>query len=517
MNDLIISPKHHTIAVPWREDFANIFHGVPEITFKGNRMLIVEHGIDQTKFLRNMGYEVPAPVLSHYDFEGGTPFDVQRKTVAMLTMAKRAYVLNGMGTGKTKAALWAWRYLHRIGEAQKLLVVAPLSTLNFTWAKEIFMTLPGIKMQVLHGTKAKRLERLRDQEADIYIVNHDGLGVIAQALADRSDIDTCILDELAVYRNGSSNRVRVTRKVTGVFKHLWGMTGSPVPNAPTDAWAQCSIITPGMVPRYFNRFRDEVMVQVSPFRYVAKDGALDRVFSAMQPSVRFTLDDVVELPDLIERTIDVELGTKQAKVYQEMERHAFAAIAAKEITALNAGAVLNKLLQISTGYVYTREREVVTLDNAKRLDALIDAVNSTDRKIIVFVPFIHAMQAVMKHLQAEGYDAVSISGETPHTVRNQIFDKFQNTDRIRILVAHPQCMAHGITLTAADTIIWFAPIPDLEIFEQANARIRRVGQKHKQQVLMLQATRSERKTYAKLRSKQKVQNTLLDMFAEASE
>ena len=512
-----ISPKHKAIGVPLRPDLANLFPSAKQVTLEGRSMLIVRHGGDETRLLRNMGFDVPTPILSHYDWEGGTPFDVQKKTSAMLTMNKRAYVLNGMGTGKTKASLWSWRYLNRRGEAGKLLVVAPLSTLNFTWAREVFQTLPGVKVQVLHGTKQKRLQRLSDPEADVYIINHDGLAVIADALAQRPDIDTCVLDELAVYRNGTAARTKITRKVIANMQWVWGMTGSPTPNAPTDAWAQCTLITPTTVPMYFNRFRDEVMYKVTQFKWAPKQGALDKVLEVMQPAVRFTLDDVVELPDLVERTVDIEMGPKQAKVYKQMEEQAHIMVQSKEITAMNAGAVLNKLLQISTGYVYTREGDVVTLDNDERLTALVDAINSTDRKVIVFVPFVHALEGIEKRLTSEGYDVRTVSGATGRREREEAFNLFQNTSAVKVLVAHPQCMAHGLTLTAADTIIWFAPMPNLEIFEQANARIRRIGQKHKQQVLMFSATKAEQKMYAKLRAKQKVQNMLLEMFADATQ
>lgn len=512
-----ISPKHRLIGVPVNPQLATIFASAKRVTLEGNEFLLVNHGVDETKLLRNVGFDVPAPVTVNYDWEGGTPFDIQKKTAALLTMNQRAYVLNGMGTGKTKSALWSWRYLNRIGAAGKLLVVAPLSTLNFTWAKEIFQTLPGVKVQVLHGAKAKRLDRLSDTNADIYIVNHDGLAVVADALAHRLDIDTCILDELAVYRNGMSTRSKVVRGVTKRMRWLWGMTGSPTPNAPTDAWGQCAIVTPNTVPKYFNRFRDEVMNRITQFKYSPKENALERVYAVMQPAVRFTLDDVMELPELVERTIDIEMGAKQTKVYKQMEEHAHAMVASNEITAMNAGAVLMKLLQISTGYVYSKDRDVVSLDNDDRMTALVDMVDASDRKVIVFVPFIHALDAIAKRLTHEGYDVRMVSGSTPRGTRDETFQLFQNTNAVKVLVAHPQCMAHGITLTAADTIIWFAPIPNLEIFEQANARIRRVGQKHKQQVLMFQATKVEKKMYAKLRAKQKVQNALLEMFQEGTE
>ena len=512
-----ISPKHRVIAVPYEPIHYQLFPNAKVITWEGNDMVVLPHNDVVTRYLRETGVDAPAPIISQYDWMGGKPFEVQKKTAAMLTVSHRAYVLNGMGTGKTKASLWSWHFLYTTGHAGKLLVVAPLSTLNFTWAREIFQTLPGIKVQVLHGSKQKRLDRLGDNSADVYVVNHDGLAIVAPALAARPDIDCVILDELAVYRNGTATRTKVTRQVTRRMKWLWGMTGSPTPNAPTDAWSQCSIVTPNTVPKYFNRFRDEVMNKITQFKYAPKDGALDRVFEVMQPAVRYTLDDVVELPELIERTIDIDMGPKQAKVYKQMEEHAHAMVASNEITAMNAGAVLMKLLQISTGYVYSKDRTVVSLDNDERLTALVDMVNSSSQKVIVFVPFVHALEAIAKRLTSEGYDIRTVHGGTPKGERDQIFQLFQNTGAIKVLVAHPQCMAHGITLTAADTIIWFAPLPNLEIFEQANARIRRVGQKNKQQILMFQATKAEKKMYAKLRAKQRVQNALLEMFEEGTD
>ena len=510
-----ISAKHRAVGVPYRPDIANLFPSAKQVTLQGYPHIVLPHGLEETRVLRNLGYDVPAPILTHYDWAGGSPFDVQKKTCAMLTTNPRAYVLNGMGTGKTKSALWAFDYLRSVGLAQRMLVVAPLSTPNFTWMREVFNTLPHLSSVVLHGSRAKRFERLA-QDHDIYIINHDGLKVIAGELKNRKDIDVLCLDELAVYRNGGSERTKVTREVARMTPWVWGMTGSPTPNEPTDAWAQATIVTPNTVPKYFSRFREDLMSRVTQFKWVPKPDAVEKAFAAMQPAVRFTLDDILELPECIERTQDIEMGPKQTKIYKAMKDNAYAAIAAKEITAMNAGAVLNKLLQISAGWVYAREKEIVTLDNDERLQALVDTIESTERKVIVFVPFVHALNGIKERLAKEGIDCETVSGETNRGERDQIFNLFQNTNKLRVLVAHPQCMAHGVTLTAADTIIWFAPTTSLEIFEQANARIRRVGQKHKQLVLMFQSTDAERRMYSRLRAKQKVQNTLLDMFAENS-
>jgi SNF2 family DNA or RNA helicase len=510
-----VSAKHKVVGVPFRQDVANLFQTAKQVDINGTKHIILPHGLEETRVLRNLGLDVPAPVLSHYDWCGGTPFDVQKKTCAMLTTNPRAYVLNGMGTGKTKSALWAFDYLRSNGMANRMLVVAPLSTLNFTWAKEIFGTTPHLTSAILHGSKAKRLAMLEEKH-DIYIINHDGLKVIADELKKRADINVMCLDELAVYRSGSSIRTKIVREIAKKFVWVWGMTGSPTPNEPTDAWAQCTIVTPNTVPKYFSRFREDLMQRVTQFKWSPKPDAVNKAFAAMQPSVRYTLDDIMELPELVERTAEIEMGTKQAHIYKEMKANAYAAIASNEITAMNAGAVLNKLLQISAGWVYTRDKDVIALDNENRLSALVDTINATERKVIVFVPFVHALNGIVERLTSEGIDCRAVSGATPKSERDTLFNLFQNSSAIRVIVAHPQCMAHGVTLTSADTIIWFAPTTSLEIFEQANARIRRVGQKHKQLVLMFQSTDVERRMYSRLRSKQKVQNTLLEMFEENS-
>lgn len=511
-----VSGKHKVAVVPFNEQTAmlgTIFPTAKKMERDGAEHIIVPHTKDSTKILWNMGMDVLAPIGTQYDWRGGTPFEVQKRTCSLLTVEERAYVLNGMGTGKTKSALWAWDWLRSTGQCGKMLVVAPLSTLNFTWSNEVFQTLPGVQANVLYGSKDRRHKRLADPAAEVYVINHDGVATCYEELMKRTDIDLLVIDELAMYRNGSAARTKMMRKLAARFKWVWGLTGSPTPNAPTDCWGQVSIITPANVPKYFGRFRDTLMTKITDFRYVPKPDAIEKVFAVMQPAVRYTLDDVIELPDVIERQVDIDMGPKQAKIYDQMEKHAIASIAAEKITAVNAGAVLSKLLQISTGWVYTSQGKTAKLDNHLRLEALVDAVMSTNQKVIVFVPFKHALHGIVERLEKEGVDCRQVSGDTPKGQRDQIFATFQSTNMIKVLAAHPQCMSHGLTLTAADTIIWFAPTTSLEVFEQANARIRRIGQKHKQQILMFQSTKAEKRMYSRLRSKQKIQNALLDLFA----
>lgn len=512
-----VSPKHRIVAVPHSTAAANLYPDAREIEFEGQQHLIVPHLPSQTFMLRQLGYDVPSPILTNYDWAGGDPFASQKSTAALLTMEPRAYVLNGMGTGKTKSALWAFDYLRSNKVCTRMLVSAPLSTLNFTWAREVFATLPHLKCAVLHGSKEKRLERLNDPSVDVFIINHDGHKVILDELlecAKNGFINALCIDELAVFRSGSSTRTKAMYKLANEMKHVWGMTGSPIPTSPTDAWAQARIVTPARVPKFFGRYRDELMTKITAFKYAPKPDAVDKAFNSLQPAVRFTLDDVVELPECVDRTLDVELGAKQGKIYKALVDQCYAAVQLHEITAANAGAVMMKLLQVSTGWVYDKDQNIVALDNNKRVEALLDAISATDRKVLVFAPFKHALGGISAALISAGIEHASVDGSTSMTRRSEIFSLFQNTEKYRVLLAHPQCLAHGITLTAADTIIWFAPVTSLEIYDQANHRIRRVGQKHKQLVLHLQSTPVEKKIYQMLRTKQKVQSKLLQLFAE---
>jgi SNF2 family DNA or RNA helicase len=507
-----VSAKHKMLVLPFAENISNLFPAAKQIEFAGAPHLLLPHQPTETFLLRKMGYDVPSPILTHYDWCGGNPFSSQRSTSALLTLEQRAYVLNGMGTGKTKSALWAFHYLRSNGVCGKMLVSAPLSTLHFTWAREIFNTLPGVKCAVLHGTKAQRLAKLADPDVEIFIINHDGHKVILPELMERKDINVLCIDELAVFRNGGSSRTKTMKTLADRMEWAWGMTGSPIPHEPTDAWAQARLITPNRVPKFFRRFQDDLMTKITAFKYHPKPDAVDKAFAVLQPAVRFTIDDVIELPERIDRFVDVEMGAKQAKIYKALVDQCYAAVQSKEITAANAGAVMMKLLQVSTGWVYDKNRDVVSLDNNKRIEALVDAINATDRKVLVFAPFKHALEGISQALTSEGIDHATVSGDTAPAKRAQIFNLFQNSTKYRVILAHPQCLAHGITLTAADTVIWFAPVTSLEIYDQANHRIRRVGQQHKQLVLHLQSTPVEKKIYRMLQGKQKVQNKLLALF-----
>jgi SNF2 family DNA or RNA helicase len=162
--------------------------------------------------------------------------------------------------------------------------------------------------------------------------------------------------------------------------------------------------------------------------------------------------------------------------------------------------------------VYTDQKGVVRLDNTTRVNEVKDLIDESLGKVIVFANFTHAAEGLHQRLLKAKVDCALIHGGTNKTERDQIFSGFQHRSSPRVLVAHPQCMAHGLTLTAANTIIWFTPTTSLEIYEQANARITRPGQEHKALIIHLQSTAIERRIYNRLQKKASIQGALLDMF-----
>jgi len=514
---LHLSPSTQQIVAPFSDQLHALFPDAPLIDYEDQDLIVLPHGIDETRLLRNLGYsDLPSPIEAHYAFpsaDGKRPFKKQLLTSVSMVMHPRSFVLNGMGTGKTKAAIWSYDYLRSTGRADKMLVICPLSTTRFTWEREIFNTIPQLRVKVLTGSAERRHKLLAD-DADIYIVNHDGEKVVHAAIMARPDIDVICFDEAAAYRNARAERSKFARQLSRSRKYVWGMTGSPTPSGPTDAFGLAALIVPDTAPRSFTHFRDDTMIRVGQWKWVAKRAAADIVARVLSPAVRFTLDEIVELPPVVEREIQIEMGSRQTATYNMLKDHAAALLKEGTITAVNGGVVYSKLLQTSIGWVYGDDGETYELDNQDRIDALMDIIESAENKLIVFSPFISAMEGIAKSLKKAKIDFATISGKTPNGERAEVFQAFQHTDKYKVINAHPECMSHGLTLTAADTIVWFGPTLKLETYEQANARITRVGQMHKQQIIKLVSSEAEKMAYARLALKQDLQTNVLDIIAE---
>ena len=484
--------------------------------YQGVPLVVTPHRLDEVRVLRNLGIQAPSPILYYYDWPGQyTPYDHQKQTAAFLTLNTRGLVLNEIGTGKTQSALWAADYLIKTGQIEKVLILSPLSTLERVWGDGIFTGFPHRKFLVLHGTAAKRKQLLRE-EADFYIINHDGFPIISdQALGM---FDLVIVDEAAVLRNPSTQRFKIFRKWVDMNPsiRLWLMTGTPTPNDPTDAWALAKLVNSPYCTKTYTAFREQVMMKIGQWNFVPRPESVDIVKNILQPAVRYTRDECFDLPDTVVQTRQVDLTPLQKKHYTQMLKHFVSEATEGTITAVNEAVKIQKLVQICCGVAYGDDGQNIQVDATPRVNLVKEVIEEAGEKVIVFVPLTGTLHMLEQEL-GKHWTVGVVNGEVSAHKRNQIFHDFQHSKHPHVLIAHPGTMAHGLTLTTASTIVWYGPINSNEQYTQANGRIERIGKKHVSNVIHIEATDLEHKIYQRLRNKQKLQGLLLDLIQQETE
>jgi SNF2 family DNA or RNA helicase len=209
---------------------------------------------------------------------------------------------------------------------------------------------------------------------------------------------------------------------------------------------------------------------------------------------------------------DVPLSSQQQKYYDKIRKDMMVIAAGEEITTVNAAANLNKLLQLSCGAVYSDSGEVVAFDAGVRMSALLEVIEEASHKVIIFVPFRHAIEIILEELKKKGIPAEAIHGGVPVNKRTSIFNSFQTEDKPQVLVIQPQAAAHGVTLHAANVVVWWGPITSIETYLQANARVHRAGQRNPCTVVHLEGSPVEKRVYKMLTEKVDIHNRLIDLY-----
>jgi SNF2 family DNA or RNA helicase len=256
------------------------------------------------------------------------------------------------------------------------------------------------------------------------------------------------------------------------------------------------------------------MHQITRFKYVPKPHAKQEVFNALQPAIRFTKAECLDLPPVTYQTREVALTPQVKKYYSAIKNQMLVEAAGEQISAVNAAAKLTKLLQISGGAVYTDTHEVVEFDVSPRLNALTEVLDETEHKVIIFVPYRHTIELVAKYLNEQGVSNEIINGQVAAKERGNIINRFQTNEFPRVLIIQPQAASHGVTLTAADTVVFWSPVMSVETYLQCVARIDRVGQVNKMTIVHLQGSEIERKMYQMLQSKIDSHEKLVDLYKE---
>ena len=487
---------------------------IPKSKVLPDGQLLVNWDFEEVQLLRNLGVpDVPSPILGKYNWPGiFTPFDHQRTTAEFLTLHPRCFVFNEAGTGKTSAAAWAADYLMQHGKVHRVLIVCPVSIMETAWRSDLFKTVMHRTVAIAQGTKKQR-KAVVAGNYEFVIINFDGVKVVSDELA-AGGFDLIIVDEANAVKSVQTDRWKALASLMKSNTRMWLMTGTPASQSPLDAYGLAKIVNPDSVPRFFGAFRDKVMIKLTQYKWVPKQDSRDTVHKILQPAIRFTKEECLDLPDLLYTTRDAPLTAQQSKYYEAIKKQMMTVAAGEEITATNAAAMLNKLLQISQGAAYTDNREVVAFDVSNRLNELIDVIDGTDHKVLVFVPFRHSMEMLQDELTKKGYTVECIHGGVASHQRADIIKRFQTEDDPRILLLIPQATAHGITLTRADQVVWWGPVASTEIYLQANSRAHRAGQTNKVTVTHLQGSPVERRMYTMLQNKVDAHLDLVELYQQ---
>lgn len=479
--------------------------------------MLVYWGHEEWQLLRNLGLKNPPhPITGRYKWPGiYKPFKHQLTTAEFLVSNPRCYCFNEQGTGKTNAAAWAADYLLTKGLVKRVLVVCPVSIMDTAWRADLFRTLMHRSVGIATGTRSQR-EAVIKGNYEFVIINFDGVKVVQEALLD-GGFDLVIIDEATAVKNVQTERWKALNSLCKSGVRVWAMTGTPAAQSPLDAYGLAKLVRPESVPRSFTHWRDMVMVKITQFKWVAKATAKDIVRETLQPALRFTKKECLDLPDMLYATREVQMTPQQHKFYEQVKTHMVALAAGEEITAANAATLLNKLTQISLGAVYADTGEVIQFDIKNRLAELMEIVNGTEHKVLVFVPFRHVLDMLHDALVQELGDPNAVEfihGGVPAGQRAEIIKRFQTEDTTKVLLLVPQATAHGITLTRADNIVWWGPITSTEVYLQANARAHRAGQTNKVTVTHLQGSPVERRMYTALQGKVNDHMDLVELYKQ---
>jgi len=487
---------------------------IPKSKQVNENEVVVHWGLDEAQVLKNLKIkDVPSPILKDYKWPGAyKPFDHQRETAAFLTLHRRAFCLNEQGTGKTGSVIWATDYLMSIGRIKRALVICPLSIMDSAWRADLFKLAMHRKVDIAYGSREKRLQII-NSDAEFVIINYDGVEIVKDTIAE-GGFDLVIIDEANAYKNVATTRWKTLNKILKPETWLWMMTGTPAAQSPVDAYGLAKLVNPSGVPKYAGSFKDMVMYKITQFKWSVRSNADKIVFEALQPAIRYTKEECLDLPDMTYVTRVVELTPQQKKYYEALRKQLVVQAAGEQVTAVNAAVGLSKLLQISCGAVYSDSGETLEFDISARYKVMREVIDETKQKIIIFVPFKHTIQLLSSKLQEDGFSTEIISGEVSAGRRAEIFRNFQTAPDPRVLIIQPQAAAHGVTLTAADTIIWWGPTPSLEIYAQANARAHRAGQKHPVTVVRLQGSNAEKHLYKMLDTKIDHHEKLVDLYKD---
>jgi SNF2 family DNA or RNA helicase len=446
-------------------------------------------------------------------------FDHQVHSVKFMLEHDRVFDTSDPGTGKTRVQIETYVARRKRGGGCAL-VIAPKSLLQSAWQDDFRKFAPHIVTSV---ATASTREKAFAMEADVYITNTDATKWLAkQHPSFFAKFDTLIVDEISLFKHRTSQRSKALNKIKKHFDHRYGLTGTPNSNTIADVWHQVFIIDDGqrLGSSFFN-FRNAVCSpkQVGPqpnmVQWVDKEGSELVVANLLTDiTVRHKFEECIDIPENFTYVRPYHMSKKQQAAYKDMERAAITLLKNGEvIAAVNAASVVTKLLQIASGASYTGVEGKYALVDDSRYELICDLIEQRDNSV-VFFNWQHQRDQLIEHFKSRDITYTVIDGKTSDKARKDAVDHFQS-GFYKVLLAHPQSAAHGLTLTRGSATIWASPTYNLEHFTQGNKRIYRAGQtKRTETIVILAKGTIEEDVYNKLLSKDARQASMLDFLKE---
>ena len=377
------------------------------------------------------------------------------------------------GLGKTITTLTAVSDLmYDYFEISKVLIIAPLRVGLSVWKQECdkWEQLKYLRCSIAVGSVSER-QKAMQSDADVYIINRENVEWLVKNYP--FDFDMVVIDELSSFKSHQSKRFRALRKVRPKVGRIVGLTGTPVPNGLMDLWAEINLLDMGeRLGRYITRYRDEYFKPdkrngAIVYSYKPLPDAEERIYGKISDiCVSMKAADYLEMPERVDNIIEVGMNDKETAMYKRLEKEMLLPFADGDIDAVNAASLSNKLLQLANGAVYDENGKVRKI-HSRKLDELEDLIEAANGKpVLVYYSYKHDRDRISERFNArEIKDDKDISE--------------WNAGKIQLAIAHPASCGHGLNLqSGGSTIVWFGLTWSLELYQQANARLYRQGQKN---------------------------------------
>jgi SNF2 family DNA or RNA helicase len=416
------------------------------------------------------------------------------------------------GTGKTRTCIETIRQLKL-----PTLVLAPKSILRAAWEEDVGKFAPELKVSVAFATNR---ESAFKADADVYVTNIDAVTWLAKQskILDKFKGGLLIVDESTAYKHHTSQRSKALHKIAAQFSRRILMSGTPNPNGILDIWGQMLVLDEGRrLGSSFWSFRQTACtpVQNGPgaahIKWVDRPGIEDAVFDLISDiCIRHKLEDVVDMPPNVITHMHVDLSAKHYAAYLRLQEESMLQVQDKVVTALNAGSLVQKLLQCLSGSVYDENGYPVLVDT-ERYELILDLVEARQQSVVAFL-WHHQKDQLIAEATKRKIPFGVIDGSVPAEQRGQVVEQFQSGE-LRVVFAHPQSAGHGLTLTKGTTTIWASPTYNAEHFDQFNHRIYRAGQTQRTETILISARDTrEGEVYKALNNKLDSMNTLLTLI-----